>query len=83
MHTEEEKQFFRETIAGVMADHLAALDPADHRRQHDFLAVLMERESRRAARDQAIIEKTLAGLVWAAVVGLGLAIWEYLRNHLR
>ena len=35
-----------------------------------FIKMLMERESYRAAVRKAIVEKTLAGLIWAAIVGL-------------
>jgi hypothetical protein len=30
---------------------------------------------------KAIIEKTLAGLIWAAVLGLGYLFVDFLRNH--
>ena len=30
---------------------------------------------------KAIIEKTLAGLVWAAILGLGYLFVDFLRNH--
>ena len=30
---------------------------------------------------KAIIEKTLAGLIWAAILGLGYLIVDFLRNH--
>ena len=30
---------------------------------------------------KAIIEKTLAGLIWAAILGLGYLFIDFLRNH--
>lgn len=30
---------------------------------------------------KAIIEKTLAGLIWAAILGLGYLFVDFLRNH--
>ena len=83
--TEEEKRFFQETLAGVLAEHLRSIapDPDRHNKEHDFIGALMEREARRAAVQQAIIEKSLAGLVWSAMVGLGLAVWQYLNDHIR
>ena len=30
---------------------------------------------------KAIIEKTLAGLIWAAILGLGYLIVDFFRNH--
>ena len=30
---------------------------------------------------KAIIEKTLAGLIWAAILGLGYLVVDFFRNH--
>ena len=29
------------------------------------------------------IEKSLAGLAWSAIVGIGLAVCQYLKDHIR
>jgi hypothetical protein len=39
-------------------------------------------QAERAAIRRAIIEKTLTGLVWLAVIGLGAAIWDSVRHNL-
>jgi hypothetical protein len=32
---------------------------------------------------EAIMQKTIAGLVWGAMIGLGLAVWQYLKSLLK
>jgi len=45
-----------------------------HRRYHDLV---IERETQRIKLRQAIIEKTLTGLVWMGLCAIGLSIWQY------
>jgi len=52
------------------------LNPDEQR----WVRLAIEKEGRRAVLARAIIEKSLAGLLWAAIVGAGLAFWrEFLR----
>lgn len=55
--------------------------------QHQWVMLAIQREAQSIRLRQAIIEKTLAGLVWAAVVGLGVLVYhgavEYLQTTLR
>jgi len=52
------------------------LNPDEQR----WVRLAIEKEGRRAALARAIIEKSIAGLLWAAIVGAGLAFWrEFLR----
>lgn len=46
-----------------------------------FVHMLIEREKYRRAIRKAVIEKTLAGLVWAAIVGLGTLAWTGLKSE--
>ena len=47
-----------------------------------MMKVIIERElSRKKLRD-AVIEKTLAGLVWAGIVFLAMAVWHWLKTNL-
>ena len=44
-----------------------------HRRYHEtMIEMLIERRRLR----QAIQEKTISGLIWAALVGVGIAVWH-------
>lgn len=54
-------------------------DAEGHRRYHELL--IEELEERRKLR-RAIQEKTISGLVWAAIVGLGMAVWHELQTHI-
>lgn len=63
---------------------------ASHRltaEQHQWVLLAIQREAQSIRLRQAIIEKTLAGLVWAAVVGLGVLVYhgavDYLQTTLR
>ncbi|KFB66207.1 hypothetical protein [Candidatus Accumulibacter vicinus] len=55
--------------------------------QHQWVLLAIQREAQSIRLRQAIIEKTLAGLVWAAVVGLGALVYhgavDYLQTTLR
>lgn len=42
-----------------------------------LLVLLTEREQRRKARWDAIIDKTLTGLIWAGIVFIGVAVLAY------
>lgn len=43
------------------------------------LAIIKQEQS--IALRQAIIEKSLAGLVWSAIVGLGFIFLDFLKSH--
>lgn len=49
-------------------------DPGSHRRYHEEL---IEQGKDRRALIRAVREKTVAGLVWAAMLAIGLACWKY------
>lgn len=51
-------------------------DHVGHRRYHELMIEQIE-ERRRLRR--AVLEKSIAGLVWAAIVALGVAVWAYLK----
>ena len=54
-----------------------------HERHHNYIDVVMQRESERTAVRRAVIEKSLAGLVWSGMVSFGAAIWTYMKDHLK
>lgn len=49
--------------------------------QLQWLDMLIAREAKRAAFQQAIIEKTTTALVWAVIVGFGAAVWTMFREY--
>ena len=45
--------------------------------------LLIDKERRRAALVDSIMEKTLSGLIWATVLTIGLAVWNYIKLEVR
>lgn len=49
--------------------------------QAQWVQLAIQREAQSIRLRQAVIEKTLAGLIWAGLVGLGTILYEYLQAH--
>lgn len=47
----------------------------------EWVRLAIRKEAQSIQLRQAVIEKTLAGLIWAAVVGLGYLLLDYLKAH--
>lgn len=65
-------------------DHIAeeeVVEQADIDRRV-FIDMLIKREAKRNLVIDAIIEKTLTGLIWAAILFIGYSMLEYIKNHL-
>ena len=74
-HVEEEHEMLKK--------FLGAFPEEDTRAHRDAHQAWIERERKRAALRDAIIEKSLASLVWMGLVALGIAVWHYLGDHFR
>ena len=46
-----------------------------------WVKLAIHKQEQSIALRQAIIEKTLGGLVWAAIVGFGYIVFDFLKNH--
>lgn len=46
-----------------------------------WVKLAIEAEARKIRFRDAVIEKTLAGLAWAAIVGLGYVLIDFAKNH--
>ncbi len=46
-----------------------------------WVRLAIKREAQSIQLRQAIIEKTLTGLVWAGLLGLGVIFYEYIKAH--
>lgn len=55
-------------------------DPFKHCQYHEMQMEILQEKRRLTA---AIREKTISGLVWAALVGIGLSVWNYAKDHLK
>jgi hypothetical protein len=59
-----------------------SVSTVNHKRS-DFVDMLIERETKRNKVRDAIIEKTITGLVWAMVVFVGVAVVTYIKGYLK
>lgn len=46
-----------------------------------WVRLAIKREAQSIAVRQAIIEKTFAGLLWSAIVGVGYLLIDFAKNH--
>ena len=69
-----------ERLREEMRKAYPAEDADGHRRYHELL---IEREAQRVRMRQAIIEKTLGGLLWTIMCAVGLALWQFFLSKLR
>ena len=67
------------SIAAAVAQAMDGRMLSDDERQWVRLAI--QREAQSIKLRQAVIEKTLTGLIWAGLVGAGLIFTEWLRAH--
>lgn len=66
-------------IKRLLASAFPGGDPDEHRRYHDdVMAFIQERR----ALWRAVREKTLTALIWAALVGGGMAVWQYIKTKI-
>ena len=68
----------------LISDLLIALKSSDtclDREEQQWVKNAIKAQNDMERLRKAIIEKTLAGLVWAAILGLGYLIVDFFRNH--
>ena len=68
----------------LISDLLVALKSSDtclDREEQQWVKNAIKAQNDMERLRKAIIEKTLAGLIWAAILGLGYLIVDFLRNH--
>jgi hypothetical protein len=78
MTPEERTQFIADVAAAIKASEPAPI-LTDEEQQWVRLAIQKEAQSIKLR--QAVIEKTLSGLAWSALVGLGYVFLDFLKNH--
>lgn len=71
---------WRDDLEKRFADAFPGADHVGHCRYHELM---IEDIAARKRLRQAVMEKTIAGLVWGALVGLGIAAWQYLKTMIR
>lgn len=77
MSPEERAQLIAEIAVAVKSAQNQEL--TDEERQWVRLAI--EAEARKIRFRDAVIEKSLAGLVWSGILGAGYIFLDFLKNH--
>ena len=68
----------------LISDLLVALKSNDtclDREEQQWVRNAIKAQNDMERLRKAIIEKTLAGLIWAAILGVGYLLVDFLRNH--
>jgi hypothetical protein len=75
MNSSERAELVADIAAAIKAS--AVLSEEEAR----WVRLAIERQEQSIKLRQAIIEKTLSGLVWAALIGLGYLLFDFAKNH--
>lgn len=76
MTPEERREFIAEVV-----DVVRASQPQLSDEELQWVRLAIEAESRKIRFRDAVIEKTLGGLIWSAIVGVGYIALDFLKNH--
>ncbi len=76
MTPQERAEFIADVAAAIQIAPPALTD--DEQR---WVRMAIQREAQSIELRKAIIEKTLGGLVWAALAGLGFVVVDFFKNH--
>jgi hypothetical protein len=79
MNEAERAQFIKDIAEALRVHEDGGTYLTTEERQWVKLAIQSEAQSIQMRK--AIIEKTLAGLVWAAIVAIGYLLIDYAKNH--
>ena len=71
----------RAELISDIALAIKAAEPTLTDDEQRWVRLAIQSEAQSIQMRKAIIEKTLAGLVWAAIIGLGLMFVDVARNH--
>ena len=81
MTPDEQEQFIDAisvAVAAAVATDKAAMYPPEHAQ---WVELAIKKQAQSIAFREAIIEKSITGLVWAGIVGIGLILREWLNAH--
>ena len=76
MTPEERREFIAE-----VAEVLRASTPQLSADELQWVRLAIEAEARKIRFRDAIIEKSLASLVWAAICGAGFIVFDFMKTH--
>ena len=76
MTPQEREEFIKDVAAAIRIS-----EPVLTADEVQYVKLAIKKEAQSIALRNAIIEKTLAGLAWAAIIGLGILIVEWAKAH--
>ena len=77
--TPEDRERLISDIAAAV--YKRSTDTALSTEEIHYVRLAIHKEAQSIKLRQAVIEKTITGLVWLAVVGLGALLLEWAKNH--
>ena len=75
MNSEERSQLIADIISAIKLSSNLSDDEVR------WVKLAIHKQEQSIALRQAIIEKTLASLIWACIVGFGYLIFDFFKNH--
>ncbi len=78
MTPEERAEFIADVTAAINAVEPTSM--LSEEEQH-WVRLAIQKEAQSIKLRRAVIEKTLSGLVWSAIIGLGYVFLDFLKNH--
>lgn len=78
MTSEERAQLAAEVAAALKSAELANCLSEE---EQQWVRLAIQKEAQSIKLRQAVIEKTLASLLWSGLVGLGYVIVDFMKNH--
>lgn len=65
----------RDAVDSCLTGHMLSED------ERQWVRLAIKRQAQSIRLREAIVEKSLTGLVWAGIVGAGVVVMEYLKGH--
>lgn len=81
--TDERFENLERRMDEVEHNFAAAFPNGDHVGHCRYHSIMIEQIEERRRLRIAVQEKTISGLVWAAIVGIGLAAWAYVKAQVK
>jgi hypothetical protein len=78
MTPEDRIQFIADVAAAIEATEKP---PVLTTEEQQWVRLAIQKEAQSIKLRQAVIEKTLSGLAWSALVGLGYLLMDFFKNH--
>jgi hypothetical protein len=75
VYAQQIKAMIKDAVSEAVSAH--SLTPEEQR----WVRLAIQRESQSIAFRRAVIQHSTVGLVWAAIVWVGVVFYEYLKNH--